>query len=71
MCFHCFGKMNLKIQNKNCSLINLHVNNTPPPEDWIKSQNCKHLTNKRKEANKSFERKKNLSIMWNKYCKPR
>ena len=36
------------------------VNNTPPPEGWIRSQNCKHLANKRKEANKSFERKKNF-----------
>ena len=34
--------------------------NTPPPEGWIKSENCKHLANKRKEANRSFERKKNF-----------
>ena len=34
--------------------------NTPPPEGWIKSENCKHLANKRKEANRSFERKNNF-----------
>ena len=43
--------MNEKTRSQGCWCINTC-------EGWIKSENCKHLANKRKEANRSFERKR-------------